>query len=231
MNSSRTPFTGLGIFMGAMTVAWSSNAFVFSAPLAVAGIVAGILIVLGAVLLRMTRRAAGTGPEERTAEAHEAHLPTPDRSKVPARPPTPGRRTALVPPRILGAAVLAEVVGIVAVSVLLGRSGHGDLVMPSIALVVAAHFALFLLTQPHIVHLVTTAIGCFGAGTAILLVGNGVIAADAARALAGLSLASCCALYGALFCLLTRADAVAGRSTVADANADAETGTPAASQG
>lgn len=221
MTSSRTPFTGPALFMGVMTAAWSSNAVVFSAPIAVAGIVAGILIVIGAVLHSTTRGATGSGPEEPTAEAHGTPPATLDRSTAHARPTPPHGRTAVVPPRVLGAAVLAEIVGIVVVSVLLGRSGHGDLVMPSIALVVAAHFALFLLVQPHVMHLVTTAIGCLGAGAAILLLGNDVITADAARALAGLSLALCCTLYGVLFCLLVRADTDVSTTSEAEAGSEA----------
>lgn len=213
MNLSRAPFTGLGIFMGAMTAAWSSNAIMVSGPLALAGIGAGLLIVLGAVLLALFPRSTVERPAERTREHHDARQRPVDGAGDRDHPARPDHRSArrgrpeLVSSRFLGAAVLAEAVGIVAVSLLLGRFGHGDLVMPAIALVVAAHFALFLRAQPHAVHVVTTAIGCLGAGTAILLLSKGMIDADTARAIAGLALAVCCALYGVLFCLLARADA------------------------
>lgn len=176
----RTPFRPLAVFMGVMTLAWASNA-VEAAPVPAALLaLPGLAVIITAAV---RRRAGGTSPDTWTA-SHPA----------PSMPSVPGRTAGLL--------ALIEVVGILVTVLLLVRTGHGVLVMPAVAVVVAAHFALFLCVQRSWLHLVTSALGVLGAGTALVLVAGGVLDAASGRALAGISLAVCTLLYGIVFCTL-----------------------------
>lgn len=194
ISSPRTPFRLLAVFMGVMTLAWASNAVEASpVPAALIALLGLAVIIMAAV----ERRAGGTPPHARAA-------PRP----VPSMPTVPGRTAGLV--------ALVEVIGILVTILLLVQTGHGDLVMPAVAVVVAAHFALFLRVQRSWLHLVTSALGVLGAGTALVLIAGGVLDPAAGRALAGLSLAVCTLLYGIVFCVLVpvpvRSAAVGTRS-------------------
>ena len=184
-SSPRTPFRPLAVFMGVMTLAWASNA-VEAAPVPAAlFVLLGLAVIVGAVRGRRARR---TAPEERTAPRSAPSVPT-----------VPGRTASLL--------ALVEVIGILATVLLLARTGHVELVMPAVAVVVAAHFALFLRAQRSWLHLVTSTLGVLGAGNALVLVAIGVLDPAAGRALAGLSLAACTALYGIVFCAVVPAPA------------------------
>lgn len=168
-------FASLTLFMGFMTAAWSSNAFEAVPLLGVIGVVLGVsAVVAGVMALRRHPR--------REASAIE------------------GRRSGGVV-SLRAAAIFAgiEVVVIVLVSVLLGVFGHGDVIVPAVAFVVAAHFALFRLVQEQPLHVVAAVAGCCGAGLAIVLVLLGSIDEATGRAVAGLSLAACTAAYAAVF--------------------------------
>lgn len=175
--TTRTPFHPLALFMGVMTLAWASNA-VEAAPVPAALIaLPGLAVIVAAAI---GRRAGGTSPDARTAPR-----------SAPSMPPLPGR--------VAGLLALVEVIGILVAVRLLARTGHGELVMPAVAVVVAAHFALFLVVQRSRLHLVTSALGILGAGSALVLVAVGALDPAAGRAVAGLSLAACTALYGIVF--------------------------------
>lgn len=175
-----SPFRPLAVFMGVMTLAWASNA-VEAAPVPAALIALVGLAVI--VVAARRRRGPGPAPEARTRPARATPVPA-------------------IPVRTASLFALVEVVGILATVLLLARTGHGVLVMPAVAVVVAAHFALFLVVQRSWWHLVTTALGVLGAGTALVLMAVSVIDPATGRALAGLSLATCTALYGVVFCTL-----------------------------
>lgn len=182
-SSPRTPFRPLALFMSVMTLAWASNAVeVAPVPAALLALL-GLAVIVGAV---RGRRTVGAAPAERTSPRSASSVPA-------------------VPGRTAGLLALVEVIGILAAVLLLARTGHGELVMPAVAVVVAAHFALFLLVQRSWLHLVTSTLGVLGAGTALVLVAIGVLDPAAGRALAGLSLAACTALYGIVFCALVPA--------------------------
>lgn len=188
----RSPFRPLAVFMGVMTLAWASNA-VEAAPVPAALIaLVGLAVV---IVAGRARRGVGVSTDAVAAprSAPVASSP-PAVSSVPAVPAAPGRAVGLL--------VLVEVVGILVTAVLLARTGHGVLVMPAVAVVVAAHFALFLWVQRSWWHLVTSALGVLGAGSALVLTAVGVLDPATGRALAGLSLATCTALYGVVFCTL-----------------------------
>ncbi|QCR54522.1 hypothetical protein C1N80_13700 [Brachybacterium sp. SGAir0954] len=179
--SPATPLLPMALFMGVMTCAWSTNAWQASPILSALGLLAGAGVALAAVL--------GTGRR--------------GRQDPPAG--TPGRAGSRgVPGPVVGLFALIEVVVIAGVTLLLARAGRGELVMPAVALVVAAHFALFRLVQRSRLHLLTTALGVAGAGAALLLATTGALDAAAARALAGLSLAACTLAYGAVFLVADR---------------------------
>ena len=174
--SPAAPLLPMALFMGIMTCAWSTNAWQASPVLSALGLLAGAGVALLAVL--------GTGRRGR---------PDPPAGRA-------GRTgSGDVPGPVVGLFVLIEVVVIAGVALLLARSGRGELVMPAVALVVAAHFALFLLVRRSRLHLLTTALGVAGAGCALLLAATGGLDAAAARALAGLSLAACTFAYGVVF--------------------------------
>lgn len=178
--TARPPYRPLALFMGAMTLAWASNA-VEAAPVPAALFALLGLAVIVAALRR--RRIGGTSPDTRSAPRSAPSMPT-------------------VPGRIAGLLALVEVIGILVTVLLLARTGHGVLVMPAVAGVVAAHFALFLRVQRSWLHLVTSTLGVLGAGAALALIAVGALDPAAGRAVAGLSLAACTALYGIVFCAL-----------------------------
>lgn len=119
------------------------------------GLVAGAGVVLLAVLA-----ALGVGGRGRRA---------------PATGPTGHGAGREVPGPVAGLFAVIEVAAISGVVLLLARTGHGELIVPAIALVVAAHFALFLLVQRSRLHLLTTALGVVGAGSALVLAATGVV--------------------------------------------------------
>lgn len=193
---------GMIVFMGLMTIAWSANALQAAPAAGLFGAVAGVLLLAAAGVIRLRARGLSSAPVATSA----ATAPSSASLRAPASDGEHREREAPGPPRIRGAAlgliVLVEVCAIAAVVAVLGGSGRGDLVMPAVAAVVAAHFALFLLVQREILHLATAVVGLLGAGAALGLVAGGGLDPAAGRALAGLSLALCTLAYGVVFCLI-----------------------------
>jgi hypothetical protein len=187
MTSERRILAALTVFMGLMTTAWSSNALETLPVIAVIGMMLGVLgIFLGAVgLVGSLRAPRGASGPSRPAQPGPAQ---------PVR--SPGR---LVSGRAAGIFAGIEVVVIALVCMLLGATGHGAVIVPAVAFIVAAHFALFRLAQDQVLHIVAAVVGCLGAGVAIVLVLRGDLDEAAGRALAGLSLAACTAAYAAVF--------------------------------
>ncbi|UQN28352.1 hypothetical protein [Brachybacterium kimchii] len=182
MTTERRVFAGLTVFMGLMTTAWSSNALETLPIIAVIGMVLGVLaVIMGAVGLVRGRRAPRSAiGRPRSAQRDREH-------------------GGLVSGRAAGIFAGLEVLLIPLVCVLLGRTGHGALVVPAVAFIVAAHFALFRLVQDQMLHVVAAVVGCLGAGMAIVLVLHGDLDPAAGRALAGLTLAACTAAYASVF--------------------------------
>lgn len=182
MTSERRILAALTVFMGLMTTAWSSNALETLPAFAVIGMVLGALAVIaGAVGLVQGRRA----PQVASGPLRSAR--------------SGGARGRLVSGRAAGIFAGIEVVVIALICVLLGATGHGALIVPAVAFIVAAHFALFRLVQDQALHVVAAVVGCLGAGIAIVLVLRGDLDEAAGRALAGLTLAACTAAYAAVF--------------------------------
>lgn len=175
------PLLPMALFMGLMTCAWSTNAWQAAPVPAALGLAAGAGVALLAVLgvVGRGRRIAAATPAGQGA----------------------GRG---VPGPMAGLFALVEVAAIAGVILLLARSGRPELIMPAIALVVAAHFALFRLVQRSRLHLLTTALGVVGAGSALVLAATGAVDPAGARALAGLALAVCTLAYGVVFLVASR---------------------------
>lgn len=179
-STPRSPLRPLALFMGVMTLAWASNAVEAAPAPAALFALLGLAVIVGAAT---ARRADVRSPDARTARRSAPSMPT-------------------VSGRVAGILALVEVIGILVTVLLLARSGHGELVMPAVAVVVAAHFALFLRVQRSWLHLVTSVLGILGAGSALMLIAVGALDPATGRAVAGLSLAACTALYGIVFCTL-----------------------------
>lgn len=192
ISTTRSPFRPLALFMGVMTLVWASNAAAAAPVPAALLALLGLAVIVGAA----TMRRAG------------------DRSPVARNAPRSAPSVPIVTGRTAGLLALVEVIGILVTVLLLARSGLGELVMPAVAVVVAAHFALFLRVQRSWLHLVTSVLGVLGAGSALVLMAVGALDPSAGRAVAGLSLAACTALYGIVFCALVPAPvrSVAARS-------------------
>ena len=157
---------GLTVFMGVMTALWSQFAIDAVWPAAAVGITVGVAITAAAIL-------PWRGSDDE---------PTGD----------PGG----LDNKVLLVALAAEALLIFGAIVILGRAGHGDYIVPVVALIVAAHFFLFLMAQPFALHIAAGVIGILGSALAIILMLTGVFDADEGHALAGITLATCTAAYG-----------------------------------
>lgn len=177
------PHPGAIVFMGAMTLAWTSNAVAAGGGFAVAGTVGllagAALVVAGIGCLVAGRRAAG-----RT----DAGAARAARTK-----PSPRQHA------VFALAVAAEVVGIVLLMQLALRISPA-LVVPAIALVVALHFLIVDKAFPSRIHLLATAFGCVVAiaGGALALTGA---APATVNATVGLGMGLVTLGYGTLFTL------------------------------
>ncbi|KXP10098.1 hypothetical protein [Tsukamurella pseudospumae] len=164
----------LAIFMGLMTIAWSVLGLHAYPLVAAIGAVLGAAIALGAVV---TARRGAPAPA----------------------PPSPGTGEAKAR-QVFRIAVALETVAILAAIVVLNKTGHPEFIMPSIALAVALHFFVFLVSQPRFaLHVVAGTVGTVGAVTAIVLMATSIVGAAAGHAIAGGALALCTLAYGLTF--------------------------------
>lgn len=168
----------MAVFMGAMTVLWSVGGLHPYPIAAVIGAALGVAVVVGALLT--VRR-----------------VPLDPPAAEPDRDPGPRKQRART---VFRAAVAFEVVAAVAAIVALGRTGHPEFIMPTIALAVALHFFVFLIDQPGFnLHVAAGSVGTAGSALAIILMATGVIEPSAGRAIAGAALALCTLAYGVAF--------------------------------
>lgn len=168
---------GLTAFMGLMTVCWSLSARAAAPFLADLGVGLGAVLVALALLSLVSDRLAPTLPAESTGSG-------------------PSRREQ---DRVFLLAIGIEGAAIPLAVVLLGRTGHAELIMPAVAMIVGLHFGVFLLVQRWALHVVTMLVGTAGPLVAILLLTGGRLEAEAARAVAGMSLAVCTTAYALAF--------------------------------
>lgn len=167
----------LAVFMGAMTVLWSVLGLhavpVVGLVLAVAG--AGVMVAAGVMARgRADATTADPGPPGRTG-----------------RPRAGGASRSVFRSAVAGEAV-AAVIAVFA----LNRTGHPQYIAPTIALIVALHFFVFLLDGPQPMHVAAGTVGTVAAATAIGLMAAGVVTPGTGHAIAGGALALCTFGYG-----------------------------------
>lgn len=174
------PHPGAIVFMGAMTLAWTSNAVAAGGGFAAAGTV-GLLAGAALVATGVWCLLAGRQTRVRDGAGSARTKPSPRQHAV------------------FALAVAAEVVGILLLMQVALRISPA-LVVPAIALVVALHFLIVDRAFPSRIHLLATAFGCVVAvaGGALALGGS---APATVNAVVGLGMGLVTLGYGALFTL------------------------------
>lgn len=162
----------LAVFMGAMTVLWSIFGLRPYPAVSAIGVIVGVAVAVAAVAA--ARRMSAESVAAPTA------VSATDRS-------------------VFRLAVAFEVVTAIVAIVALSKSGHPRYIMPVVALIVALHFFVFLVTQRSALHIATGIIGTVGAAAAIALMAAGAVGAAAGHAIAAVALSACTAAYGVTF--------------------------------